>query len=152
MRYIIIYSLFLIFIYSCATVKVAREAGKAIKSIDNTITSSGKDKNIVKKEEEEIIKEKKDREKRNKQQKALLKFSVLGKESSQLISLFGEPEFIRESGNTILMRFENEICIAYAYIAKDDIKKKIRYFEIRDFKGNLISKKSDINYCLETFT
>ena len=45
MRYIIIYSLFLIFVYSCTTVKVAREAGKAIKSIDNTITLSEKEKN-----------------------------------------------------------------------------------------------------------
>ena len=74
MRYIIIYSLFLIFVYSCTTVKVAREAGKAIKSIDNTITLSEKEKNIEKKEEKKIIEEKKDREKRNKQQKALLKY------------------------------------------------------------------------------
>ena len=93
MRYIIIYSLFLIFAYSCTTVKVAREAGKAIKSIDNTITLSEKEKNIEKKEEKKIIEEKKDREKRNKQQKALLKFSILGKESSQLITLFGKPKF-----------------------------------------------------------
>ena len=152
MRYIIIYSLFLIFVYSCTTVKVAREAGKAIKSIDNTITLSEKEKNIEKKEEKKIVEEKKDREKRNKQQKALLKFSILGKESSQLITLFGKPKLIRESGNTILMRFNNSICIAYAYIAKDDIKQRVKYFEIRDLNGKLISKKSDINYCLETFT
>ena len=152
MRYIIIYSLFLIFVYSCTTVKVAREAGKAIKSIDNTITLSEKEKNIEKKEEKKIIEEKKDREKRNKQQKALLKFSILGKESSQLITLFGKPKLIRESGNTILMRFNNSICIAYAYIAKDDIKQRVKYFEIRDLNGKLISKKSDINYCLKTFT
>ena len=50
------------------------------------------------------------------------------------------------------MRFNNSICIAYAYIAKDDIKQRVKYFEIRDLNVKLISKKSDINYCLETFT
>ena len=143
---------FLAFIYSCTTVEVAREAGKVIKSIDNTITTSQSNKSDKKEKEIKQQNKKEEKENRIKQQKELSKLYIIGKDQNQLFSILGRPDLIRESGNIISIRFDNEECIAYAYISKDDKKKIVKYFEIRSKNGRLISKKSDINYCLKAFT
>ena len=141
MRYLIIYSFFLLIIYSCNTVQVAREAGKAIKSIDSTFQAKKDDK----------INKKNESKKRVKQQKELLSFNFINKNQEDLFSTLGQPSLIRKSGNTITIRFDQSECFAYAYINKNDRQKKIRYFEIRDKKGEIISNKLNINSCLKSF-
>jgi len=141
MRYLIIYSFFLLIIYSCNTVQVAREAGKAIKSIDSTFQAKKDDK----------INKKNESKKRVKQQKELLSFNFINKDQEDLFSTLGQPSLIRKSGNTISIRFDQSECFAYAYINKNDSQKKIRYFEIRDKKGEIISNKLNINSCLKSF-
>ena len=148
MRYLIIYSFFLLIIYGCNTVQVAREAGKAIKSIDTTFQAK-KDGEITKNDDE--ITKKNESKKRVKQQKELLSFNFINKNQEDLFSILGQPSLIRKSGNTITIRFDQSECFAYAYINKNDRQKKIRYFEIRDKKGEIILNKLNINSCLKSF-
>tara|TARA_B110000014_G_C19750105_1_gene390890 strand:- start:140 stop:568 length:429 start_codon:yes stop_codon:yes gene_type:complete len=141
MRYLIIYSFFLLIIYGCNTVQVAREAGKAIKSIDNTFQNK-KDDEISKKNESK---------KRTKQQKELVNYNFINKNQEDLFSTLGQPSLVRKSGNTISIRFDQNECFAYAYINKNDRQKKIKYFEIRNKNGEIISNKTDIKSCLKSF-
>ena len=130
MRYIIVCSFFLAIISGC-TLEVVREAGKAIKSIDTTI-NSGKVKKTSKKMNVSAI-------------------NLIGKEQEQLFSMLGEPKLIREDGNVISMRFDQENCFAYTYFSKNSDIKKVEYFEVRTKKGDLLEKESDIYGCLNKF-
>ena len=140
MRYIIVYSFFLVIISGC-TLEVAREAGKAIKSIDTTISSAK-----VKKTNEKQNERKKTSKKINKS-----KIKLVGKEQEKLFSMLGKPELIRENGNIILMRFDEENCRAYTYFNKNSDTKKVEYFEVRTKEGVLLKKESDISQCLNEF-
>ena len=139
MRYVIIYSFFFIFINSC-TVEVAREAAKAIKSIDATI-----------KPEEDIRKkslyneESKDIE----IQKKLIFKNLIGKNQSQIISMLGKPNLIRQDGKTFLMRFNSQKCIAYTYFKNKDDFSHVSYFELRDINGKLLRSKTEIDNCFD---
>ena len=139
MRYIIVYSFFLVIISGC-TLEVAREAGKAIKSIDATIQSNESatlDTNKNKK-----IKKKYD----------LSTVNLIGKRQEQVFSIFGRPNLIRQNGNTILIRFDKENCIAYTYFNKENIEKRVKYFELRNKKGDLLRNEADIINCLNNFS
>jgi len=140
MRYIIVCSFFLAIISGC-TLEVVREAGKAIKSIDTTI-NSGKVKKTDKKQNER----KKTSKKMN-----VSAINLIGKEQEQLFSMLGEPKLIREDGNVISMRFDQENCFAYTYFSKNSDIKKVEYFEVRTKKGDLLEKESDIYGCLNKF-
>ena len=135
MRYVIVCSIFFTIISGC-TLEVAREAGKAIKSIDTTIQTH---KN--KKETKKITKQKK-----------VKKITLLGEKQEQLFSIFGKPNLIRKDGKTVLIRFDQESCITYTYFNKEDKAKKVEYFEIRNKNGDLLTEKSDISKCLSMFT
>jgi len=141
MRYLIFCSCFLFFIYGCTTAKVAKEAGKAIKSTVSTIKDIGEDKSTNKKSKEKIKSD----------QGRLSKMTFIGKNQDELLRTLGEPDLIRKSGNTVSIRYSKKGCVAYAYINKNDKKKKIQYFEIRNDKGSLITKKSEINLCIDKF-
>ncbi len=140
MRYTLLYSFFLVFIFGC-TVEIAREAGKAIKSIDTTIQGK-RDINI----------EKNNENKKKIKQKKLVQVNLIGKERKNLFSMLGKPSLIRENGKTISMRFDQKDCITYAYFNKVSNTNKVEYFELRTKNGELLTRKKDINRCLEKFT
>ena len=64
--------------------------------------------------------------------------------------MLGEPSLIREDGKTISMRFDQKDCITYAYFNKVS-SNKVEYFELRTKNGELLTRKKDINRCLEKF-
>ena len=139
MRYVIIYSFFFIFINSC-TVEVAREAAKAIKSIDATIKPEEdiNEKSLYN-EESKVIEI----------QKKLISTNLIGKDQSQIISMLGEPSLIRRDGKTFLMRFNDQKCIAYTYFKNKDNFSQVSYFELRYTNGNLLKTKSEIDKCFD---
>ena len=137
MRYVIVCSFFLAIISGC-TLEVAREAGKAIKSIDTTF-SSGKTEKANKKQSEI----KKTSKKKNKSE-----IKLVGKDEKKLFAILGRPNLIRKDGNTISMRFDEENCLAYTYFDNNSDIKKVEYFEIRTKEGILIKNESDVSQCL----
>ena len=138
MRYIIVCSFFLVIISGC-TLEVAREAGKAIKSIDATIQSN-KSATLDTNKNKKI-----------KKQNDLSTVNLIGKRQEQVFSIFGRPNLIRKDGNTILIRFDKENCIAYTYYNKENIEKRVKYFELRNKKGDLLRNEADIISCLNNF-
>ena len=140
MRYIIVCSFFLVAISGC-TLEVAREAGKAIKSIDTTI-NSGKMKKTSEKQNER---------KKTSKKKSESEIKLVGKDEEKLFSMLGKPELIRENGNIISMRFDEENCLAYTYFDKNSDIKKVEYFEIRTKEGVLLKNESDVSRCLNEF-
>jgi len=131
MRWVIIYSFFSIIISSC-TAEVAREAGKAIKSIDATFQSN-------KKEKEKIVKQKK-----------LTKIELVGKNEKELVKLLGTPSLTRKDGSIFSMRFNRDDCIAYTFFNSKKNIPEVEYFELRSKEGELLTNKSEINSCLKT--
>ena len=137
MRYIIVCSIFLAIISGC-TLEVAREAGKAIKSIDTTISSAK-----VKKANEKQNERKKTSKKSNKSE-----IKLIGKNEEKLFAMLGRPQLIRKDGNIISMRFDEENCLAYTFFDKNSDIKKVEYFEIRTKEGLLLKNDSDVSRCL----
>ena len=89
-------------------------------------------------------------------EKSLLKVTnklvnLIGKEKKNLFSMLGKPSLIRENGKTISMRFDQKDCITYAYFNKVSNTNKVEYFELRTKNGELLTRKKDINRCLEKF-
>ena len=140
MRYIIVCSFFLVAISGC-TLEVAREAGKAIKSIDTTI-NSGKMKKTGEKQNER---------KKTSKKRSESEIKLVGKDEEKLFSMLGKPGLIRENGNIISMRFDEENCLAYTYFDKNSDIKKVEYFEIRTKEGVLLKNESDVSRCLNEF-
>ena len=137
MRYVLIYILFSSILSGCG-VQVAKEAGKAIQSIDTSL----KKINIIKKKEDKKIVI----------QKKHTKIEIVGKSEEQLITLLGAPNFIRNDGTALLMRFDQEQCIAYTFFNNQKKNTRVEYFELRNKKGNILKNKSDINNCLNSIT
>lgn len=141
MRCVLVCSIFLTIVSGC-TLEVAREAGKAIKSIDTTIKNNRTDKVEIDKNE---------RKKINKIQNNF-NISLIGKEKDQVFSLLGKPNLIRTDGKTVSIRFNKENCIAYTYFNTEASKKRVEYFELRNREGKLIKNPSAIKKCLYNFS
>ena len=131
MRYVLIYILFSSILSGCG-VQVAKEAGKAIQSINTSLQTSG----LLKKEEETITKQKK-----------LVKIELVNKDKNQIESLLGSANLIREDGSVLLMRFDRTECIIYTFL--DNQNNKVKYFELRSKDGDLLKSKNDIDSCFK---
>ena len=165
MRAIYILSILLIItLNGCATVEIAKEVTKAGDSIKTTIQKATKNKNdlektedvtkekeeiIVAKEKEEIIVAKKKEEDIINKQKEITVIKIQGKTLNQLTQNFGQPDFIREDGNTKTVRFNASSCRLFVYFNLEVGKPKAAYYEIRNTKGELIDKKEKINKCFK---
>ena len=131
MRYVLIYILFSSILSGCG-VQVAKEAGKAIQSINTSLQTSG----LLKKEEETIT-----------EQKKLVKIELVNKDKNQIESLLGSANLIREDGSVLLMRFDRTECIIYTFL--DNQNNKVKYFELRSKDGDLLKSKNDIDSCFK---
>ena len=133
MRLILIYSIFSL-IFSGCTVEVARETGKAIKSIENTL----KLKDIKKEENNKVN-----------IQKRVSTVNLIGRNQKQIISLLGKPDLIRKDGLVYLMRFDRDECITFAFFNQNKQKPKVEHFELRNKNGDLLVNKSQIKECFK---
>jgi len=133
MRLILIYSIFSL-IFSGCTVEVARETGKAIKSIENTLKLKE-----VKEEENKKVNI----------QKRVSTVNLIGKNQEQIVSLLGQPDLVRKDGLVYLMRFDRKECITFAFFNQKGSKVKVEYFELRNKNGDLLMNKSNIKKCFK---
>ena len=118
--------LFIIVINGCTTIEVAKEVTKATKIVKTTIDEITDAKEEINEEETEeleiIIKEKEEiaieREKEEAvatKQKKIVPIKLLGKTLNQLTQELGNPELIREDGNTQIVRFDTLSCRLFIY-------------------------------------
>ena len=133
---------------ACATVEVAKEITKATESIKTSIEKvvSTMDKNkkileIEKEKEKKIVIE----------QKKVVKIEILEKTLEEIEINLGKPELSRIDGNTQITRFDLNKCRLFLFSKANDNIKKIKYFELRDTKGNLIIEKNKIKNCYSDF-
>tara|TARA_B100000029_G_scaffold310949_1_gene303466 strand:+ start:41 stop:565 length:525 start_codon:yes stop_codon:yes gene_type:complete len=160
--------IFFIFLHGCASIEVAEVVTKtSIKVAEKvadakTLISGSKeteDNNeevaisqkqseiIISEKKEEISKEKKKIKTASIKQKKISSYNFLGKSLNELSNEFGNPSLIREDGNTKTARFDTKSCRFFVYFNLTDNKKLVRYYEIRNMKGDIIDKNKKINNC-----
>ena len=166
MRILLLFS-FIVLLYNCSSIKVAKEVTKATQSIKisvkNIVTVSEIDssKKIIKKTEDNkktIAKEMDNlkREKENEkeiiiEQKKKTKINLLDKTSNEIELIIGKPKLIRIDGNSKTVRFDNDLCQLFLFLDSKVKNAKIEYFEIRNKKGQLIINKEKIEKCYNAF-
>ena len=77
----------------------------------------------------------------------LLPEDETSKIGNQLQNDFGKPDFIREDGNTKIVRFDGSSCSLFLYFDSLINKPMAEYFEIRNKFGELIERKEKIEKC-----
>tara|TARA_Y100000590_G_C15700213_1_gene1006487 strand:+ start:51 stop:545 length:495 start_codon:yes stop_codon:yes gene_type:complete len=148
--------LFIIFLYGCSTVEIAKEVTKATKSVQtsiNKIKSEPKNEKIIK-QDNDIAKEKKsiklEKEKEKvvtEKQKKVAKYNFLEKNLNEIIFKFGKPSLVRNDGNTKTVRYDTSNCRFFLYFDLLKENSNVSYYEIRNSLGNLIDKKNKISEC-----
>ena len=144
---------FILILSGCTTVEVAREVTKATKSmktsVDNMIKYKEKDEiaSDIEKERKILKVERAEEEKLIKEQNKIIKINFLNKELKELKGNLGKPVLSRKDGNSIIKRFDAPICRLFLFFISEDKMQKIKYFEIRNYTGNLIIKKDEAQNC-----
>ena len=64
--------------------------------------------------------------------------------------LLGEAQLAREDGNIYMLRYDSEKCRLFIFF-NNNSKKSVKYFEIRNNLGDLISSKNSIQECYMEF-
>ena len=134
MKFIFSCSIISVFLISCSSVEVARQTGKAIKSIEQTFLEN---KQEIKKEAKKIDKQKK-----------YSSIQLIGKNKDQIILLLWAPSFIRENGEVYMIRFDKKDCRTYTFLNKEKTPPIVEYFELRNINGDLLTRKNRIQDCL----
>lgn len=159
----ILFFLFILLLSGCTTVQVAEEVAKASVKVVEGVTKtasksmeivSGKNKEVEKEKSEDLLKEeaeiKNEKEKEVAvviKQKNINKTDLIGISLNQLQNDFGKPDFIREDGNTKIVRFDGLSCSLFLYFDNLINKPRAEYFEIRNKFGELIERKEKIEKC-----
>ena len=102
---------------------------------------------IISEKKEEISKEKKKVKTASIKQKKISSYNFLGKSLNELSNEFGNPSLIREDGSTKTARFDTKSCRFFVFFNLADNKELVRYYEIRNMKGDIIDKNKKINNC-----
>ena len=170
MRAIFIFTIYTILcLTGCATVEVAKEVTKASKSVKTSVSkifesteeNGGQEKSInnntninereielkIKKSKEEISKEKEKASKVVTKQKKIANINLLNMQISELNKIIGNPSLIREDGNVKTLRFDSKSCRFFIFMNSKVSTPKVKYYEIRDTKGELIDVQKKIENC-----
>jgi len=133
--------------------EVAKEVTKATKSLEASV------KKIFEPQEEQIKKEQiitQQKEIFQEQeiisqvvttQTKIASIDLIGKELINLNQIIGEPQLIRNDGKTMMVRFDQDKCRLFLFMNSKSNNPKIEYYEIRNNKGKIIDKKSEIEVC-----
>ena len=159
--------LFIILLSSCSSIEVAKEITKATKSIkvsvNNIVTNSdsdnqqtvvmkkNSDKKIIDKEIATLEIEKKEKEKIIIEQKNKTVLNFLDKNSDEVRLMIGNYTLMRIDGNTRTTRFDNNYCQLFLFSNAESKNAEVKYFEIRNKKGNLIVESEKIKNCYKNF-
>jgi len=174
-----LFFIFITVITGCTTIEVAKEITKASNSVKKTVTNivKNEDKSIKTNEtlgtldtnkktteieieietdnltlEMETLKiEKKKAKNLAIKQKKVMVVSFLDKTLGHLVNNLGTPNLHRIDGDTEIARFDSSTCRIFFFFNNKQNIKKVKYFEIRDNKGNLIDKKEQIKECYKDF-
>jgi hypothetical protein len=133
---------------SCTTIEVAKEVSRASNSVKKSVSNII---NSIEKDKENLSDEKKKEKKLVIEQKKNLKIDFINKQIGDFIVKIGDPDLSRVDGDTQIIRYDNKNCRLFLIFNKNDKLKKIKYYEIRDKKGNLITKKNDVQKCYRNF-
>ena len=159
----ILFFLFILLLNGCTTVQVAEGVAKVSVKVVEGVTStasksieivSGENKEKNKEKSNDLLKEKavikNEKEKEVAvviKQKNINKTDLIGLSLNQLQNDFGKPDFIREDGNTKIVRFDGSSCSLFLYFDSLINKPRAEYFEIRNKFGELIERKEKIEKC-----
>ena len=166
-----IFLMFLFIITGCSTIEVAKEISKATSSIKTSVEkikinkeNIEEDRDInnaeieeidnedfIKKEKEKLKQEKENEVNLAKKQKKIIEIEILGKTYNELSNLLGDPQLLREDGNTKLARFDTSNCRIFVFFNLSENKQRVEHFEIRDQQGELIKTKEKIQHCYKNF-
>ena len=141
---IFFFILLILVLNNCATVEVVKEVSKATTSIKTSVDNMIK---TLEKDREVLETEKKNEKKLLVQQKKISHINFLEKKLEDIESKIGKPIFIRVDGGTQIIRFDASNCRLFLFTDSMGDKFTIRYFEIRDAKGNLVIKKAEVEKC-----
>ena len=175
-----LFFIFITVVTGCTTIEVAKEITKASNSVKKTVTNivKNEDKSIKTNEtlgtldtkdtnketieieietdnltlEIETLKtEKKKAKNLAIKQKKVVVVSFLDKTLDHLVNNLGTPNLLRIDGDTEIARFDSSTCRIFFFFDNKQNIKKVKYFEIRDNKGNLIDIKEQIEECFKDF-
>ena len=154
MRAIFIFSIIIQFILTgCSSVEVAREVTKATKSIETSVKKlfkSKEEEEIEQKitiEKQEIIEEQEKISEVVTKQKKVATLNLSYKTMKELKLLIGEPQLIRNDGNTTSARFDSKNCRLFVFMDSSLNKPRVEYYELRNDKGEMIENQKDIELC-----
>ena len=159
--------LFIILLSGCISIEVAKEITKATKSIkasvNNIVTNSdsesqqavilekNSDKKIIDKEIATLEIEKKEKDKIIIEQNSKAVLNFLDKDSEEVRLMIGNYTLMRIDGNTRTTRFDNKYCQLFLFSNVESKNAVVKYFEIRNKKGNLIVDSEKIKKCYKNF-
>tara|TARA_B100000579_G_C22529841_1_gene710207 strand:+ start:91 stop:606 length:516 start_codon:yes stop_codon:yes gene_type:complete len=166
---ILFFSLIFFLQIGCSTIEVAKEVTKATESIKKTITDIGEKKEakktqkdgvdsletenqiFIEKEKETVEVEKKEERKKVIEQKKIIEVSFVNKSFLEIKKSLGEPNMLRVDGKTKMTRFDTNNCRLFLFFNNQINNPKVKHFEIRDKKGNIINEKEKIQICYKNF-
>ena len=113
-------------------------------------------KEEVTNEELEILVEKKEISKEQERvtnlvtkQKKIASLNLLDKTIKELSESIGQPILIRKDGKTTMARFDSNNCRLFVFTGSTNKPPQIKYYELRNDKGELIEIQKDIESCFK---
>ena len=163
----------------CASVEVAKGMTKIKESIETSVNNLIESQDIGAKEQKtlvenkeatkkeiineettnkelEILVEKKEVSKEQERvtklvtkQKKIASLNLLDKTIKELSESIGRPILIRKDGKTTMARFDSNNCRLFVFTGSTNKPPQIKYYELRDDKGELIEIQKDIESCFK---
>ena len=160
------YLLLFFFLSNCTTVEVTKEIIKASNTVQKSISSIAIDEDTDQKKEntqeevsiESIEKEKEiinieQSEEKNilENQQKIVDINFIDNQINAIKELLGKSDLSRKDGNTYLLRYDSVGCRLFLFFDINEKNKKVKHFELRDIKGELIESKQSIEQCYREF-
>ena len=163
----------------CASVEVAKGMTKLKESIKTSVNNLMESQDIGAKEQKtlvenkeatkkeiineettnkelEILVEKKEVSKEQERvtklvtkQKKIASLNLLDKTIKELSESIGQPILIRKDGKTTMARFDSNNCRLFVFTGSTNKPPQIKYYELRNDKGELIEIQKDIESCFK---
>ena len=162
---IFLYLTLSIFVWGCSTVEVTKEVIKVTNTISDkvkkstpkkenenkTILNVKVDEKIIEKEIKFIDEEQEKGENIAKSQLKLSEINFIGKKENTILSLLGKAHLTRVDGSTYTLRYDSNNCRLFIFFNQKEKDNKVKYFELRNSKAELINSKLSLELCYKEF-
>tara|TARA_B100000427_G_scaffold324820_1_gene330620 strand:+ start:581 stop:1087 length:507 start_codon:yes stop_codon:yes gene_type:complete len=152
-------------VWGCSTVEVTKEVIKVKNTVSNKVKESiikkeneeeGVVQEIIEKkeieEEIEVIEEKQEIEKNIiENQQKLVNINFIGKTENKILNLLGEAQLSRIDGSVYTLRYDSNNCRLFLFFNQESNNKRVKYFELRNKKAELLNSKQVIEKCYNEF-